>query len=347
MDLSYFNARVRGLKGALLGEEDYEAFLKLEDAGRFHESLKSTSYGPYIETAGARYSRSEDIVAEALRVNLSDTLSHLWKISPPEARPLLKAVVSVWEVYSIKAIIRGIARGVRRDSILGAVVPAGEFDRSAVKDLLGSRDLHDLARFLDSWGSPYAKPVKAGLGSFTASGHIMDMELNIDRFIFGHLLSTAGSSGLDGKIIRDFTVLRVDLQNILTLFKIAGEGFSKEGAGDFFMDGGVRLKKKEFLRLSLLKKREELIESLVSVIRDADITDALGFVDPAEVALLGEKFDELTERRLARLSVIEPLSVALAASFIYLKVREVKNLRLLSRSKSFAIPESETRRLLL
>lgn len=345
--MSYFNARVRGLKSGLLRDADYEAFLKIEDGQRYFESLKSTAYGPYMETAGARYSRAEDIISEALRVNLSDTLSHLWKISPPEAWPLLKAVVSVWEVYNIKAIVRGIARGVKRDEILGAVVPAGEFDRSAVKDLLSSRDLNDLVRFLDSWGSPYAKPVRAGLGGFTESGHIMEMELNIDHFIFGHLFSTVGDRRLDERIIRDFTVLRVDLQNILTLFKIAGEGFSKAGAGDFFIGGGARLKKKDFLRLSLLKKREELIESLISIIRDVGIREALGFVDPSEVGLLGEKFDEIAEKRLHRLSIVEPLSAALAASFIYSKVREVKNLRLLSRSKSFGIPESEIRRLLL
>ncbi|MBI5468198.1 MAG: V-type ATPase subunit [Deltaproteobacteria bacterium] len=347
MDLSYFNARVRGLKGGLLDDADYEALLKLDDGRRYLESLKSTPYGPYLETAGARFTRYDDIVAEALRMNLSDTLAHLWKISPPEALPLLKAVVSAWEVYNIKAIVRGIARGVKRDEILGMIVPAGEFDRSAVKDLLSSRDLNDMVRFLDTWGSPYSKPIKAGLEGFTASGRIMDIELNIDRFIYAHLLSTIGGGRLDAELVRDSTVLRIDLQNILTLFKISGEGFTKAGAGDFFIEGGRRLKKKEFLRLAQIKKREELIESLIPAIRDPDIREALVFVDPSEVALLGEKFDEIVEKRLRRLSVTEPLSLALCASFIYAKVREVRNLRILSRSKSFSIPESETRRLLL
>lgn len=347
MDLSYFNARVRGLKGRLLKGADYEALLKLDDGRRYLESLKSTPYGPYIETASGKLARYEDIVAEALRMDLSDTLGHLWKISPPGALPLLKAVVSVWEVYNIKAIVRGIARGIKREEILGTMVPAGEFGRSAVKDLLGSRDLNDMVRFLDTWGSPYSRPIKAGLGVFTESGRIMDIELNIDRFIYSHLLSTIIGAGPDARIIRDSTVLRIDLQNILTLLKIAGEGFTKAGAGDFFIEGGGRLKRKEFLRLAQVKKRDELIGSLVESVRDADIRDSLSFVDPSEAALLGEKFDEIVERRLTRLSITEPLSIALPASFIYAKVREVRNLRILSRAKSFSLPESETRRLLL
>jgi V/A-type H+/Na+-transporting ATPase subunit C len=347
MDLSYFNARVRGLKGRLLKESDFEAFLKLDSSERFYDSVKSTPYGPYIETAGAKYTRTEDIISEGLRASLSDTLAHLWKIAPPEALPLLKAVVSVWEVYTIKAIVRGIARGIKRDEILGAVVPAGEFDRSALKDLLSSRDVPDLLRFLESWGSPYARPIKDSLGDFTRSGRLIEMELKIDLFIFSHLLETIGCNGGDRKLIRDLTVLRIDLQNILTLIKIAGEGFSKAGAGDFFIEGGIRLKKKDFLALSVLADRAGLIKSLVTLARDPDIKEALVFIDPSEVALLGEKFDEIPERRLARLSVSEPLSIAVTASFIYAKVREVRNLRLVSRSRAFGIPESEIRRLLL
>jgi V/A-type H+-transporting ATPase subunit C len=300
-----------------------------------------------METAGAKYTRTEDIISEGLRANLSDTLVHLWKIAPPEALPLLKAVVSVWEVYTIKAIVRGIARGIKRDDILGAVVPAGEFDRSAVKDLLSSRDVLDLIRFLDSWGSPYARPLKDGLGDFTRSARLIEMELKIDLFVFSHLIETAEGAGGDRELIRDLTVLRIDLQNILTLFKIAGEGFSKAGAGDFFINGGARLKKKEFLALALITDRSELIKSIVPLARDSDIKEALVFIDPSEVALLGEKFDEIPERRLARLSITEPLGIAVAASFIYAKVREIRNLRLVSRSRAFGIPESEIRRLLL
>jgi len=347
MDLSYFNARIRGMMGALLSPQDYEALLKLDDGARYLDWLKSTRYGPYLEMAGTRYSRNEDIIAEALRMELAGALSHLWKIAPPEARPLLKAVLSVWEAYSLKAIVRGIARGVKRDEILASVVPAGEFDRSAIKELLSSRDLNDMARFLESWGSPYAKSVRNGLGAFNSNGHIMEIELGIDTAIYSYLLSASGSDGLDADIISDSIRLRIDLQNILTLFKVAGEGFTKAGAGDFFIEGGVRLNKKEFLRLAQSGSRHDLVGSLVVAIRDADIKDALTSVDPTEAALLAGKFDGVVEKRLARLSRTEPLSLALSASFIYALVREVRNLGIVSRAKSFAIPESETRRLLL
>ncbi len=347
MDLSYLNSRVRGLKGRLLGGADFEALIKLEDGARYLESLKPTPYGPYLDTAAARFARNDEIIAEALRMNLSETLSRLWKMSPPEALPLLKAVVSVWEVYNLKAILRGVARGVKRDEVLASLVPAGEFGRSAIKDLLSSRDLNDMARFLETWGSPYARPVRAGLGVYAASGRIMDMELNIDRFISSYILSTVAGKGLNAVLVRDSAVLRIDLQNVLTLFKIAGEGFTEAGAGDFFLEGGVRLKRKEFLRLTQVNKRDELMAALVEAVRDADIKDALSSVDPTEAALLSGKFDEVVERRLARLSVVEPLSFALPAAFVYAKVREVRNLRVLSRAKEYSFPEAETRRLLL
>src|SRR3990172_2103709 len=100
MDLGYFNARLRGFRGRLIGHEQYESLIRLTSPGDYLERMRGTYYGPDIEKAGARFEGAEDIISEALKQNLISTFSFLWKITPGEARPLVKALVSFWEVYN-------------------------------------------------------------------------------------------------------------------------------------------------------------------------------------------------------------------------------------------------------
>lgn len=334
------------MRGALLGPKDYEPLLKLEGAAPIIERLKAGPYGPKIDAASARFENPVEIFAAALRANLSEAFEELWKIAPAGAEKLLKAALSGWEVYDIKSLVRGIARNVRRDEIADTLIPAGELDTAALKALLSSRDIPDLIRFLDTWGSPYAKPLKKGLNAYQRNGGLMEMEINIDIYINGFILSQIGK-GPDEDLIRDAIVLRIDLQNILTLFKIVGEGYSKEGAGGFFIGNGKRINRREFMDLSAVDGREELLGNLTASLSDLDLKAVLSSLDTKEMALLEEKFDDLIQRRLSRLSIIDPLSIALGAAFIYMKIREIKNLRLIERGRSFGMPEDELRRLLI
>lgn len=346
MELSYFNARIRGLRGRLIVRAAYEPLFKIETVGQYLDKLRATAYGPYIEAAGARFEKPEDVLNAALFSSLADSFAFIWHVAPKDARDLLKSVLSAWEVYDIKAILRGVARGIKRDEVMGSVIPAGEFDEASVKTLLGARDVVDLVRFLDTWGSAYAAPVKAGLPRFRKDHAIMDIEIKIDIHIFGHLLGSLRNTA-DEEMIKDILALRIDQQNIMTLIKVAGEGYSKEGLTEFFIEGGTRIRLRGFLTLSEIKEREPLIKAIAGKLRENDFREALSTVGPEEMALLEERFDEIIEARLKRLAIIEPLSIALGASFIYAKVREIKNLRLLSRAKSFGMPEDEARRLVI
>jgi len=347
MDLSYFNARIRGLKGRLLDKKDYESFVAIETPLEYLDRLRSTPYGPYIETAEARTKDVDAIISGALKQDLVRTFSFLWKIAPDEARPLVKTLISVWEVYNLKAVIRGIVKGVRRDDIRAVLVPVGEFDSAALNELLASKDVGEVMRFLQTWGSPYAVPLKEGYAEFARHRNVIELELRLDHFVFDILVSNLREKSVDTLIIREMVETRIDVQNIMTLMKIVGEGYTRQGAESFFIEGGKRLQRELFLDLSALKTRDEVIVRLLEEIRDGEITGALKDADYEQIGLLEELFNEAVEKRLAKISIVEPLSIALAASYVHAKIREIKNLRILLRAKVFGIPREELRRFLI
>ncbi|HBG47305.1 MAG TPA: hypothetical protein DDW94_10010 [Deltaproteobacteria bacterium] len=347
-DLSYFNARVRGLRGALLRGPDYEALLHAEGLDSVVDRLRSTGYGPDVELASAKSENKEEVLSNALRSRLSKTFELLWKIAPEGARPLLKAVFSVLEVFDLKTIIRGIARGVKRDDVGDVLIPAGELDTAALKMLLTSRDVPDLIRFLDTWGSPYSRPLKKGIPAFQRDGRITEMEIALDRQANESIMSTLGEGkGADAGIMRRWMSMRIDLMNILTLFKAVDEGYTAEGAGDFFVEGGIALRKGDFISMAGLNDRAGLLEALRKRVTDVWMRGALDNADPGDLGLTEEAFDDALQKRLSKLANVDPLSIALAASFIYKLAREAKNLRLIGLAKSFRMPDDEVRRLLI
>lgn len=343
-DLGCFNARVRSMRGALLRKAGYEQLMRLQSVDAIAEKLKGTEYGPFIESAASRSGSTLEALSSALMADFAESLGQLWKMAPEGTRPLLKAVLSNWEVYDLKTLVRGLTRGARREEIKAALIPAGEFDIASLNALLASKDVIDLVSFLDTWGSPYASVLRPGLAEYRRSGRIIEMELSADLRTSRLLLESLSGGVEDSRVMRGLLEMRADLVNSLTLLKIAGEGYSLEAAAGFFVEGGPKLSRPEFMRLAGLKGRDELMAAL----RDRGGGAVRGMLDAAgaDMALMEEAAEDAIKERLRVLSVIDPLSIALPASYIYMKVREVKNLRLLARGAAFGVPLEELRRML-
>ena len=346
-DLSYMNARVRGMRGALLKKADYGPLVKAENIDEVIERLRSTQYAADVDAASARSEKREEILSIALKTNLSSAFARLWKMAPEGARTLLKAVFAAWEVFDIKTIMRGLARRVNRDEIQDVLVPAGDLDAGSLNTLLTSKDVPDLVRFLETWASPYARPLKRGLPAFETDGRLIEMEVALDRRASEMLLDLLSKGGPDAALMREWMSMKIDLANVLTLFKVRGQGYTGEGAAEFFIEGGRALKRRAFIDLSAAKDPEELLDKVKAGITDVGIGQALASIDPKDPLLIEELFEDALERRLSKLSSVDPLTIALAASFIFMKVRETKNLRLIGRAKSFGMPEAEIERLLI
>lgn len=340
-DLGYFNARVRSMRGELLKSADYEPLMRSSSVDGIMDRLRSTAYGPYIESASVRSTDAKEAVSIALLSNLSESFSQLWKIAPTGARTLLKAVFSNWEVYDLKTLVRGIARNVRREEIKAALIPAGEFDQASLNTLLTAKDLPDLVAFLDTWGSPYGAALRSGLGAFHRSGRTIEMELGAQLHTHRLLLGALEGGPEGAHIMRSWLGLKADLQNALTLMKIAGEGYAPQAASSFFLEGGS-MKRYMFLRLAKVKSKEELATALKAA-GPAEVRYAMEAAG-GDPALLEETAEHQMKERLRVLSIADPLSIALPASYIYMKVREVKNLRLITRGIDFGIPYEEMSR---
>jgi V/A-type H+-transporting ATPase subunit C len=347
MDLSYFNARIRGLRGRLLTQSDYAALMAVTDVEGIVEHLRQGDYATEIAVASARTEEDRySVLSTALRARLATNFSLVWDIAPDAARPYLKSFLTAWEAHDLKAVIRGIARGVKREGLADVVVPAGEFNTASLNALVHARGVSEVTAYLESWGSGYAAPLRAGYKAYHKKQAIVDIEINIDIFASRLALESARGSGLNARTTREAVSMRIDAANILTILKTAGEGLSAEGLAGLFIEGGS-IDHRLFLETAKIGSRVEAIVHLLERLRHGPIKEALSSADPDDALMLEESFDQAMEQHLRRVALVEPMSIALAASYLYLLVREIKNLRVIARGVEFGIPAYELKILML
>ena len=180
MDIGYINARVRAWKGEFFDEEDYKDLLSIASIDEFIVSLKGTSYGFDLEEAKARFSGMPvtAVFDNGLKGNLSRTFKSIWNESPSKIRELIRLLFFIWDVHNLKTIIRGIHKGVNPDEIYSILIPAGDFDESALKELARQNNIDGLIHILNTWDNPYGKPLGDGL-----SDYLENKEIVINRMI--------------------------------------------------------------------------------------------------------------------------------------------------------------------
>lgn len=360
MDLGYLNARVRGYKGRLLKEADYDQLIEADATESLMDRLLSTGYGPNIAVAaapwrgaagGGEWEDEHEVLERALRSNMAATIERLSVAAPAGAGALMKAVLSLMEVHNLKTLIRGIDRGKTSDDIFGALLPAGEFDIAALKLLVGSKDVPTLVGMLETWGSIYAVPLKGLLDDYQKRRKLFPIELALDRYSITHFLKTLKKKRRMRKraaAIISILSARADRANVMTLLKCVREGFTEDDLKGLFIEGGRLMSMEEFLVLSGIEVRAELLNELTVRLKERDpaVSRVLFNADPAELYLLEERLQDASLRGLLKEALIEPESLALYIWYIQMKSREIKNIRLIARCKRFKVPAANIKGML-
>lgn len=345
MDFGHLNARIRAWRSGLLNKEAYDGLIATDTLEGMVERLKSTPYAPDIEVASSRLGggRESEVLEEGFKRNLQGILKGLWRYAPSEGRPLLKAILSWWEVYNIKTVLRGRDKGVPLEEVFALLLPCGYLDEMALKELAMARDVRGVAHLLDTWGSPYAKPLREGLQRYMKDKDLMPLEVAIDRFLYEHHIKALEGNGVDVRIVKALMQDRIDLTNISMLLKLAGERGIPPTS--YFIQGGIRLTEDDFQGLARGEGKDGLLRGLAVRLKEEAWRKVVNSIDQEEAFLLEERLEGLIQERFWRRAIVEPLSIALCISYIYEKTREIKNLRLILKGKVYKIPGYEVKRL--
>ena len=340
-DFNCLVARLGAMRSRLLTQKAYEELIALPDLPAVLASLLGGPYGPAIEAVGEAVSDTAKI-EEGLRRDFSATLSKLFRMSGEDPREGVETLLDYWDVYNIKTILRGKQFLQSPEEIVRSLIPTGRYDEPALWELAKQPSLRAVAELLLTWRALHAGTLMDALREYHEPRDLYLLELALDRSYFKTFRPSL-SEGPFAEPLRDFLSLLADKTNLMTALKMAEERAVLVERERYFLSGGTNLGYPVFSGILDAGVAGGLSGALARA-RSTRFGTALAEAGepPQGISLLS-----LVEKRLEgtvlltanRIHRRDPLGIGAVLAFLWDKIHEVMNLRMILRSRLVNLPE--------
>ncbi|MBI5096290.1 MAG: V-type ATPase subunit [Nitrospirae bacterium] len=349
-DYAYIHTRIRFMEGDLLTADQLRRLLSFRELSAAVTYLKKTPYRLYFSEGieGALIDR----IDTALRTAISSTIQKIYKIFKGEDILLLEILLGRWDVFNIKTLIRGKLHNVVPQEVLSSTIPAGRLDEGTLKEVYKQPSVQTMVDMLFTIGFTYAAPLRRL--EYLQEGDLFKGEIGLERAFFRHLLrrlKAYDKRGINRAMVEDTVERLIDRYNLMAAVKVAGsgiQGIQINEAEAWFIDGG------KVIRPELYKK----------ILRGSDLSQSISMIDHATWKSHWDQFYARTritdpllriERWLdyemltyaIRLPRKDPFNIGLVISYLWRKINEVMNLRILLRGIHYNLPQGEIEGLLM
>lgn len=334
-DFGYINARVKGMRARLLPAGRLEELLNLPDLDAFLQALVNTPYGRELQEALSRY-HGLRAVDEALVRTFQKLARRIISFADGKPRTLIQVLLLQWDVHNLRVVLRAKHSGYPPEAVEPNLVPAAELSDVRLRELVQQPDVPAVVSTLATWGHPLADGLTAAMGEYGVSKDLLVLEVALDRAYYDWALQAARGRGSDSSRVVELVRTQVDFTNVKTAFKLQQlPDLTPEQRERFFLEGGAVVSRGVFRNLADPKTAEiGLRELRARGIHPEGRT-------PAEIE---RALEEETTRRMADLYLGDPLGVDVVVGYLTLLANEVRNLRLIARSKAMGIPRELVRR---
>jgi len=347
-DFNYLTARLGAMRAGLLTRKAYEELIACPDIPSILAYLLNGPYGPVIESV-EESAADPARIEEGLRRDLSATLSKLFRMSDGDPRESVEMLLGYWDVANVKTILRGKQFLLSPEEIVRSLIPAGDYDEPALWELAKQPSLRAVAELLLTWRSPHAAPLMEALRDYHEPRDLYLLELGLDRSYFlkpGRLSSDKPSM----ESLRTFLSFLVDKTNLMTAFKTAEERLILAERERYFLPGGTRISYPVFVMIQEAGGTGGLTGALAQArsTRFGAVLADVGEPPPGigMLALVEGRLERAVLREAHRIHRSDPLGIGSVLAFLWDKIHELMNLRMILRGRSVNLPEPALRALL-
>lgn len=335
-DYGYINARVRAMESFLLKEADYEEALRQKTQDGFISFLSSLpSYAQDLRQV-LTISPQRFICDEALKLNLCRIFRKIFKFSEGEPKRLIIILLTHWDIYNLKTIIRGIISFKDKAEIIQTLIPAGRWDLEFLKRIAESKSLKALANNLTILSSEddFEKEL-AELISDSQDAPLEILENSLQEVYFREAQEYLSKRNGNAKTLLDYLSLKIDFLNILSILKKIVQ--TRKSIN--FIKGG-RLPEAFLKDLSSLKSVEDVLETCGESPNKWLAQEGLQlYRRDQRLSSLERLFKKREFFFCSKLySTADPLSIGIPLAFINFKENEINNLRFIGRAIHFGMP---------
>jgi V/A-type H+-transporting ATPase subunit C len=352
MDYGYANARIKAMKSRLLQQNVLESLINKPDLPSLITELEKTPYKTELEKASIQYS-DITMVEVALRRDMVLAFRKILGFMKGDEeeeteKSRLPLILHRWDIHNIKTILRGRKISAPSEEILSCLIPAGELDEAALIELTRQPDVKAVIDLLATWGIEYAKPLTRNFKKYSEQRDMAILEYALDKFYLENTLTTVKRGETDDdRIIKDFIITEIDVTNIKTVLKMIRDRMDVGEAEKFLITGSVGIG----------------IEKLLTMVRTGTIEGAIKLLNGTPYSFLAQtpekslssgsisesekELDRYLVKKGVRHFLGDPLSISIGLAYVWAKVNEVTNIRIIARGKTADIPEKDLREALI
>jgi len=217
-------ARMRGLKGKLLGKAQLESFLGASDTRAITSALSHTVYGEHlrdpVDLPGIEHGLKQDLAVSYMKI--------LTFLKGKSGR-FLETLLGKFELLNLKSIIRWLARGPRdtEDSVEPFIFSLGKYHSIPVKEALEADDLESCIALMRN--TPFARPLEIGYQQYVEAGQalgpattgkLFPLELALDLDYYEKLWQSLDALGpLDKHNAGRLLGIQYDITNLVWILR--------------------------------------------------------------------------------------------------------------------------------
>ncbi len=339
----YGNARLRAMRSRLLGAADYQDLLTRNNPEELIARLAETPYAEDVEAALLQYGGMRCIY-EAMRTNLTRTLSKMREFYEDEPLELIDILLRRWDRHNLLVVLRGQSQGVAPEVILAATVPAGGLDAVALRELARQPGLRAAVDLMSTWRLPYAEVLRGVRARAGAVPDLDQLELALNRAHYSTIRAVLERGDRDQTTVLELILTEIDLTNIGTLLRLvrlpelvilARQRFPSTDVSPLLIKPGGHLPAE---RLAGLLGEDTGLEGVVRGLSDTRYGAALDAgwrryqAEAGGVPVIERELQRWSAQHSAQLYHGDPLSIAIPAGYLGLKETEVANVRLVAHA---------------
>lgn len=346
-DYGYSNARVRGMRSRLLSRTFVDSLIGTKDMDHVIQMLSQTEYGADLEGV-LLHGHTAAAVDEALKHNTVRTFRKVLGLVNDEAHVLVTTLLGRWDLFNVKTIVRGKHMHVSPEEIIEGLLPVAQLTQVDVEELSKVPDVRAVVDTLTTWGMPFAAPLRASMGQYAAEGDMSTLELALDRYYSEWAANRIHGRGMNRELARRFLGVQVDTINLLTVLRLQKADTGEGDIARFFLPGGLSIGEDLFVQLAELSDVDQVFERLKYTPYGRPLEDvAVAYVEANSIAVFERALEDYLTRRALVAGTGDPLGVGVIISYLWAKINEVTNLRIIVKGVSVGMPEERMRKELI
>ena len=336
-DYDYLNARIKGISSHLFTEEFYSQVLAVEGADAVIDSLLSSPYGPAMrESLAVKHGLPGTELA--LRRDLFETLDRIRAWAPEEPLRLLSIQFCYWDIENIITIMRGKTTAVPDNDILAALFPAGTLDDVKLTELVREPDITAVADTLVAWSFPFAFELRKILRDHDASSELEAVESTFVDGFFCWATGQLSTRDENEAMILSQLQRQIDIKNVMvTLMDVQRKQTGRDDMAPLEWIGHGKLRPDILASMQACRDIYMALEVLASTYFAPGM--AKGILAFGGHHRLGEmeRFLEMVVIEMGcRMFRADPLGIGVLIGYVWRKLNEFLNLRILLRGKAYA-----------